>query len=337
MNCRSCKDKQDKFFVRFMFQVTVYTRVDAKAQQNLQRIAEQQQAEADAEPARVAAAAARQDEFKVNIPEPISEEDLASFQRKFADYIADYGWQKKEIYILMERQVMQTGVHDDIVPKYVEFFEKVVFGDKNSDHSMPTGVYDHFLRTLSNTIENSLSQVSDEEVNEYADVFKLQQNVDDGEREWLMCSLMACKIATSPGKSKFYVRYAVQVAVYSRMDVRMQQIQKDEQLRKSQAEILNAVDAARNDANVANEGGVAVVEYTDYGLEHVAQAKDEHQDAAEAEEEEEDEENVSVSPPPAADGEHMSNPQPAEDGKAKSARISTIAVFNGSKKHFAAE
>lgn len=178
-NCRSGKEKNEHF-VRFMFQVAIYTRTDKKAQKKLAEIAENaaqhNQNEDDNK---------QNEAYKIEIPQPLNDEQLALFQRKFREYIAEYGWAKEEVFIHpVDRQVLHIGSRDDIVPDYVDFFEKVVFGDKKSAHSMPTGVYNHYLVALTNTIENSLGQVSYEEVNEYKDTFKLQQRVDDGEREW---------------------------------------------------------------------------------------------------------------------------------------------------------
>merc|ERR1712013_52115 len=99
--------------------------------------------------------------------------------------------------------------------------------------------------------------------------------------------------------------------------------------------ILDAVAEERNDLNDANEGGVVAIEYTDYGVDNFVQKNDKSEEneaeaEAEAEDDEEVNSNASVSPPPSNDIPGFGGE--VKDVNGKSSRISTIAVFGGSKK-----
>mmetsp|Transcript_32952 Transcript_32952/g.53471 ORF Transcript_32952/g.53471 Transcript_32952/m.53471 type:complete len:231 (-) Transcript_32952:25-717(-) len=152
--------------------------------------------------------------------QPLDEKEVEGARQEFDKLVKEYGWSADNIFSMTNRQPMYCGTKDDIIQKYDDFFQNHILGEANPRISMPTGIYNHYLNHLDESVSECFKQLSPPDICVYKDDFTLQKRSQDGVYEWLLVAYINCRSAvkTVGVTNKFFVRFMFQVAIFSRID-----------------------------------------------------------------------------------------------------------------------
>ena len=173
------------------------------------------------------------------VTDPLDEKEVESAQHHFDNLVKDYGWDKKAIFSRMSRQIMKQGSKDTVIQAYDNFIQQNILGEQNVRTSMPTGVYNHYLKLFNNAIEESLDQTS-YPARVYKDDFEFNKRSHDGVYEWILIAYNNIRsgVERTDDGLKYYLRVRFQVAIFTKLDQeardKLMRIMQEQQQRQQQ-------------------------------------------------------------------------------------------------------